>query len=359
MTDAFGGYGGISVYNRDVLTALCANPAIEEVVAIPRLVPNQIEKLPKKLRYITTGVASLTLYLKTLSKLIVRDRQFNVVICGHINMLPAAWLAAKWLNIPLVLQIYGIDAWQPSERFLANILIKQTNLVFSISHYTKDRFQNWTNYPEENIRLLPNAIRLDSYGVGPKPEGLVERYNLKNKKVLLTFGRLVSKERAKGFDEILDVLPDLIETIPNLVYIIAGAGEYSGQLEQKVASLNLHENVVFTGMVKEEEKADLYRLSDVYVMPSRGEGFGFVFLEAMACGIPVIASKVDGSRDAVRDGQLGQLVDPDDSAKLKTAIIDALAKKKEVPDGLEYFSYDNFSKRLNGSINTLLEDRYE
>jgi glycosyltransferase involved in cell wall biosynthesis len=81
-------------------------------------------------------------------------------------------------------------------------------------------------------------------------------------------------------------------------------------------------------------------------MPGRGEGFGFVFLEAMACGVPVVGSKLDGSREALRDGELGLLVDPDDSDALADAVLTALQQPKAVPPGLEYFSFPRFAERL-------------
>jgi glycosyltransferase involved in cell wall biosynthesis len=81
-------------------------------------------------------------------------------------------------------------------------------------------------------------------------------------------------------------------------------------LQEKARSLGVHGRVVFAGYVPESEKADHYRLADAYVMPGRGEGFGIVYLEALACGVPVVASEVDGSREAVREGALGILVDP-------------------------------------------------
>ena len=93
-------------------------------------------------------------------------------------------------------------------------------------------------------------------------------------------------------------------------------------------------------------------------MPGRGEGFGFVFLEAMACGIPVIASKVDGSREAVRDGKLGLVVDPENAEEIKAAILQALQYPKgQIPDGLDYFSFDNFQNRLHDIINTVMADK--
>ncbi len=91
-------------------------------------------------------------------------------------------------------------------------------------------------------------------------------------------------------------------------------------------------------------------------MPGRGEGFGFVFLEAMACGIPVIASELDGSREAVLDGKLGQVVNPDDPEALQRAILSALEQPKQIPEGLDYFSFPNFNKRLSRILSSFVQN---
>jgi glycosyltransferase involved in cell wall biosynthesis len=164
----------------------------------------------------------------------------------------------------------------------------------------------------------------------------------------MTLGRLAEVERYKGFDEVIEVMPDLLEEAPDLAYVIAGKGSDMERLKQKAHALGLAGHVVFTGYVAEEEKAALYRLADVYIMASRGEGFGFVILEALATGIPTIASTLDGGREALRDGMLGQLVDPAKPEEIKSAIRHALKMDKEVPPGLAYFAYPNFQQRLHG-----------
>jgi glycosyltransferase involved in cell wall biosynthesis len=98
---------------------------------------------------------------------------------------------------------------------------------------------------------------------------------------------------------------------------------------------------------------DHYRLADVFVMAGRQEGFGFVFLEAMASGIPVVASNLDGSREAVLYGKLGELANPDDREALKAAIRKALGRPRQIPEGLEFFSYEKFRERLQDIIGGL------
>jgi glycosyltransferase involved in cell wall biosynthesis len=122
-------------------------------------------------------------------------------------------------------------------------------------------------------------------------------------------------------------------------------------LEAKAQRLGLSDRVVFAGYVPEAEKVDHYRLADAFVMPGRTEGFGIVYLEALACGVPVVASSADASREAVREGALGALVDPDDPADLKRGIREALGQQRgTVPDGLDYFSKERFTARWHRLI---------
>jgi phosphatidylinositol alpha-1,6-mannosyltransferase len=160
----------------------------------------------------------------------------------------------------------------------------------------------------------------------------------------------VSSENAsyKGFDEVLEVLPRLDA---NVVYMIAGHGSDVQRLKAKAAELGVADRTIFTGFIEEREKADLYNLADVYVMPSRGEGFGFVFLEAMACGVPVIGSCHDGGREALLGGQLGTLVDPSNLGAIRVAIVDALKHgERRVPDGLSFFAFERFSERVHAIV---------
>lgn len=351
LTDAFGGHGGIALYNRDFLTALCEMPECGEVVALPRLMPNPPEPLPEKLTWVTGGLGGKGSYFLALLGLLARDRKFDLVVCAHINLLPAAYLAKRLTGAPLLLEIYGIDAWQPTKSRLVNRLVGQCDLVTSISAVTRDRFLSWAPVAAEKIHLLPNAIHTEWYGPGPKPEYLLDRYGLRGKKVMMTLGRLVSYERYKGFDEVLEVLPELPADV---CYMIVGDGDDRNRLEQKARDLDIAGRVVFAGLILETEKADHYRLADLYVMPSRGEGFGFVFLEALACGIPCVGSTIDGGREALCDGQLGRLVNPDscNGGALCKAIVESLqCPCRIVPRGLDFFVFNNFVCRLHKIIN--------
>lgn len=354
ITDAFGSHGGIALYNRDLLRALCVHSNSAQIVALPRLMNRPPEPMPSNLNYVTDGLRGKLSYTMALLKLLGRERKFRLILCAHINLLPLAYVAHLVTRAPIVLVIYGTDAWEmPRGRFW-NFLLRRVFTYVSISKVTQDRFLEWAKLHETTGYILPNAIHLELYAPGKKDPELLTRYGLAGKSVLATLGRIESLERSKGFDEVMEVLPDLVNEIPNVAYLIVGDGSDLERLKEKAKALGVEERVIFTGLVPEDTKPAHYRLADAYVMPSRWEGFGFVILEALATGIPTIASKADGTREAVRDGMLGSLVDPGDANEIKRAIVNALKKPKKIPEGLEYFSYQNFERRLHGMMDEWL-----
>jgi glycosyltransferase involved in cell wall biosynthesis len=354
LTDAWGGHGGIALYNRDVIEAMCLDPTIDQVVALPRVATLPLaDDLPAKLEFDLSALGGFAAYVRAVMRAMRRGR-YDLVYCAHLNLLPLARAAATLIGRPLVLAIYGIDAWEPSTRALSRRLARSADHVMSISQVTLDRFRSWAPYPDAATTLMPNAIHLDEFALGPKNPKLEARYGLQGRKVLMTFGRLAGSERYKGFDAVLDALPSIIEHRPNVSYVIAGDGNDRARLEDKVRDMGLTDHVVFTGMVAEAEKADHYRLADVYVMPSRGEGFGFVLLEAMACGIPSIGSTRDGTREAMREGLLGPIIDPLDQQAVIDAVIASLDRPRAVPKGLDYFAFPAFAQRLAAMTGALM-----
>ena len=151
----------------------------------------------------------------------------------------------------------------------------------------------------------------------------------------------------------------MLSEYPDLVYIIAGEGGDRDRLEAKVSKLKLNNQVRFTGFVSEERKADHYRLADAFLMPSQGEGFGIVLLEAMACGIPVMASKIDGSYEALLQGKLGVVVDPRNSESVIQGIKEILTCPKVVPAELDYFSFENFEKRCHSILDQFFSEHLQ
>jgi glycosyltransferase involved in cell wall biosynthesis len=346
--EAFGGLGGIAKYNRDLLRALCSAPEVEEVVAVPRRMALAPETMPPKLTYITKALPDRVSYIKAVLRLLKARSRFDLIVCGHIKLLPVAALVKLITRGRLLLLIYGIDVWVPPKTILIKYLLRKIDSIISISEITMHKFLEWSQLTQKQYFILPNAVIQKNYGVGAKSPELLERYGLKDKVVLMTLGRLAAEEKYKGFDEIMDLLPVLANRISNIAYLIVGDGDDRPRLEAKARSLGIRDRLVFAGFVPEAEKADHYRLADAFVMPGRGEGFGFVFLEALACGIPAVGSTLDGSREALRGGSLGILVDPRRPEEIQAGIIEALSRPRGViPPGLEYFFFENFEARCH------------
>src|SRR2546426_3185868 len=127
---------------------------------------------------------------------------------------------------------------------------------------------------------------------------------------ILTVARLDARERSKGVDRVIAQIPALRRRFPGLAYVIGGSGDDVPRLSALAEQLGVSDAVHFVGEVPDEELSARLSAADVFVMPSRKEGFGIVFIEAMACGTPVIACGLEGSSDALLDGRVGVLVDP-------------------------------------------------
>ena len=350
LSDAFGGRGGIAKFNRDLLQVLLQMPSCDQLVALPRVVRDEVGALPSRLSFRTSSAGSKAKYLQHVVAAVASER-FDGVISGHVNLAPLAALAAAAARAPLIQIIHGVEAWTPHRSAAVRRALRRATVVVAVSEHSKQRFTSWSGVDPERVQVVPNSIDRSLFTPGPKSDHLLRRYQLHGRRVILTLGRLEPNERYKGIDEVLEVLPTVAETVPSISYLIVGEGEDRARLEQKAQRFGMGDRVVFTGYVPEAEKAEHFRLADAYVMPGWGEGFGIVYLEALACGVPVVASTKDASREAVRNGALGRVVDPGDRAALTEAILDVLsAERGKVPEGLDFFSRERFRERWESVI---------
>jgi phosphatidylinositol alpha-1,6-mannosyltransferase len=348
LTDGFGSLGGISKFNRDFMQALDVSAVTERVYALPRLIPDPIdEPIPESVVYDQKAARGKFAFLRRVLWYAWRGSKPDIVICGHLNLLPAAWLMARLRGARLVLIIHGIEAWKPRGRSI-RFMLRSVNSTIAVSRYTARRFSAWSKVSPDQFFILPNCVDVSLFFPEPRNSALAARYGLQDNKVILTVGRIASQERYKGVDEVIESMPELTRRFPTLKYMVVGDGDDRSRLERKAQSLGVSEQVVFTGRIPEHEKISHYSLADAYVMPSYGEGFGIVFLEAVACGVPAIGSKVDGSREALLDGKLGRLVDPKVPDELVEAVTDVLESgaRRERDDVVTFFDVANFRSRV-------------
>ena len=248
----------------------------------------------------------------------------DLIICGHINFSPLALQVFNLLKIPYWVIIHGVDAWTLTDKHKIKAL-KSASKIISVSQYTKNRVIQEQNMTPDLITLLPNTFDAGKFTIQLKPQYLFDRYQLdSNNQIILTVTRLSQSDGYKGYDQIIQALPTIRQQIPNIHYLLVGKGDDRDRIEKLIKDHHLQDCVTLTGFVPDHELNDHYNLCDVFAMPSKGEGFGIVYLEALASGKPTIGGNQDGAIDALCNGELGILIDPDNIDQIAQAIVDIL-----------------------------------
>ena len=319
VTDAFGGRGGIAQYNRDFLGAL-AESGVRAITALPRHARDAVST-PPAVRQLPARAGRLPY---TLGAVMVAIRlRPSVVFCGHLYMSPLASAIARLCGARLIVQMHGIEAWlQPSR--CQRMAVESADLVLCVSRHTRAAVLSWAAIAPERVVVIPDTVAdafAPSDGTAPRsisrPDG---------RRVLLTVGRLDRRERYKGHDRIIDVIPQLVARGHDIAYVIVGEGDDRPRLEERARANGMADRVHFVGPVGTEKLPEAYRTADLFVMPSKGEGFGIAFLEAMASGTPALGLAVGGACDALADGELGTMLAEDDD--LAAAIARLLSAPK-------------------------------
>ncbi|MBD1870165.1 glycosyltransferase family 4 protein [Cyanobacteria bacterium FACHB-471] len=225
------------------------------------------------------------------------------VFCGHVNLAPLVQLLCRPLGIPYTVLTYGKEVWTTLPKRDREAL-HHADQIWTISRYSRDRACEANGLNPNKVKFLPCVVNGDYFTPGAKSEALLKQYDLVDYKVLMTVARLWSGDIYKGVDVTIRALPAIAQVFPEVKYLVIGRGDDQPRLAQLAKDLGVEDQVVFAGFVPTEALVEHYRLADAYVMPSQ-EGFGIVYLEAMACGVPVLSGDADGSADPLQDGKLG------------------------------------------------------
>ncbi|MEH2195273.1 MAG: glycosyltransferase family 4 protein [Nostoc sp.] len=225
------------------------------------------------------------------------------VFCGHINLAVLIQTLCQPLGIPYTVLTYGKEVWEPLKNQERRALTS-ADRIWTISRYSRDRACLANGLNPKMVEMMPCAIDGDKFTPGSKQPELVQKYGFTDSKVLMTVARLWSGDIYKGVDVTIRALPQIAQVFPKVKYLVIGRGDDQPRLAQLANDLGVSDRVVFAGFVATEELMEHYRLADAYIMPSQ-EGFGIVYLEAMACGVPVLSGDDDGSADPLQDGKLG------------------------------------------------------
>lgn len=343
--NAFSQTGGIQTFNRQFIAAL------EQLQNEHDSVSAEIVTL-----HDNTGDVRSTLPLHSLGHskpatfrfVLSRAKGYDTFIFAHINLAPVA--AALYLVNPkakILFCTHGIEVWKKLPRLTEWIMNRSE--ILTVSRFSMQTLEKY-NANLNTIHLFPNCIKVKA----PIPD-LPNPFDLQAYNIL-SVTRLSTSERLKGIDTVIKALPKLKEIFPRVIYHVIGKGEDVVRLETLADELGVTEQVRFLGFVEEIDA--YYQHCDVFTLPSKKEGFGIVYLEAMQYKKPVIACNYGGPTDVVDDTLTGFLCDYDDVegiCKAFSAIgMDGKLGNKLGENGYDklmaHFTFEQFTRRLEAIL---------
>ncbi|WP_293311994.1 glycosyltransferase family 4 protein [Pedobacter sp. UBA5917] len=281
---------------------------------------------------------------------------YDVIILSHIHLLPIAKLIRQFSpKKKIILFAHGIEVWKPLSSWKKKLLSEID--TWAVSAYTAKKINELNGIPLQNIHILNNSLAKD-YPFNEEKIGhsITTKYHIPaDHQILLTVCRLSSSEQYKGYDKVLSALKDLVKNYPKLSYLIVGKADEAEltRIQELVFNYQLEQHVVLTGYVSDTEIENLYNQADVFAMPSKGEGFGLVFTEALAHGCRVLAGNADGSSDALLNGELGLLVNPEDTEAIYKGIKTLLSEPVQEDEATKrkekvkaYFGFDAYVSKV-------------
>lgn len=246
------------------------------------------------------------------------------ILFNHLALAQAQAFVPRSFRRPYVVFLHGIEAWQPLPPSGRRAL-DGAALLIANSHHTAARVRA--------ANPGPGAIHVCQLALDPQTIGIAADHERGSRRgrgepLVLMVGRLVAAERYKGHDQVIEAWPVVRARVPDARLCIVGGGDDRERLRAKAAALGLADAVEFTGYVSDDQRAALYERAWVFALPSQGEGFGLVYLEAMARQLPCIASRQDAGQEVVQDGVTGYLVDQADIGGLGERLIALLTDEQ-------------------------------
>jgi phosphatidylinositol alpha-1,6-mannosyltransferase len=232
--------------------------------------------------------------------------QTRMAYIGHPNLAPLG-LLLHIINPRLKywVRTHGVEVWYPLP-FLRRLALRMAHGITASSQFTAEQMIKAQKLQSHRIIVLPPALEPGfTNGAGREPMLLVPSQS----KIILTVGRLIFSEPGKGVDMVIRALPKVLGTIPDTYYVVVGDGDYRSSLERLADEMGVRDRVLFVGVIGEDILKAYYSKAHIFALPSRQEGFGVVFLEAMAFGKPVIGGNHGGIPEVVKDGVTGFLVE--------------------------------------------------
>ncbi len=265
----------------------------------------------------------------------------------------AATLLGKWFKVPVTITLRGTEVPHSRRRNLRPLLLKalrRATRIFAVATALKTHVES-LGIPGEKIQVVGNGVDLVKF----QPIAQVEARRQLNlpldAPMIISVGGLVER---KGFHRVIDCLPTLQQRFPEIHYLIVGGpsaeGDMTAALQQQVARLNLQAKVHFLGILPPEQLKFPLSAADVFVLATGNEGWANVFLEAMACGLPVVTTAVGGNAEVINKPELGYLTPFGDEPALIEAIAAALARSWDRQAIIAYAQSNTWDKRVKTLI---------
>lgn len=359
---AFSQIGGIERFNKCFLKALSEldKEGVTDSCSYSMYDSKVNEKYYETDRYNAWSGSRLQFVLQS----VLHARKYDVVILGHINLaLVGNLIKLLYPSKKLILITHGIDVWGALSGNKLKAL-KNVDHILAVSNFTKGKIEQVHGIVGKKITVFPNTI--DPYFELPddvkRKDSIRQRYNYKDTDfVMYALTRLSHTEVYKGYDKVLEALGNIVKKRTDIKYLIGGKydeGE-KNRLDTLIYKYGLQDNVKLGGFLDEKDLIPHYQMADLYIMPSKKEGFGIVYIEALVCGLPVIAGNADGSVDALLNGRTGKLINPDSVEEIERAILQAVEEnvrgnevkmQQAKTETLSNFSFNSYKQRLKEFI---------
>lgn len=313
---------------------------------------------------ITPGAGKLTLFDKMRFSCKVIWRQLSggcdILFFDHLGLARVQRLVPQRFRRPYGIFLHSIEAWTPLSKnrvlTLANARVRIAN-----SHYTANRVAS--AHPQAgDIDVCHLALGLEphtrSEGEANADQELLAAIRPNS---VFIVGRMMSTERHKGHEQLIRSWPSVIREVPTAQLVIVGGGDDLARLQEIAGKCIADGNILFTGWIDEPTLSALYAKAALFAMPSSAEGFGLVYLEAMARGLACIGSIHDAAREIIVDGETGFLVDQNAGSELAIKIVDLL-KNRELRERFGHgglmrlrnqFSLERFEARIGEALEKL------
>ena len=271
-------------------------------------------------RYVNGAFASYSIAGKSKSKFIrqylklITTTRFDWIIFGHVLLAPLALITNR-INSSgkIAVAAYGIEVWKPLTT-LQRKALQRADAVLAISEHTKSEVVKYGGLSPDKVRLFPCTLdpNWDLASNGKVCESVPP--------VLLSVARLTRDDNYKGIDDVIRSLPHVVKTVGPVDYRVVGEGDDLPRLRGLASELGVSEYVKFMGGLSDAALREEYEGCSLFVMPSNKEGFGIVFLEAMAYGKPVVGGAHGGTPSVVKHGETGFLVENGDVPAISNAV---------------------------------------